>query len=459
MATIIQTIAVFPIAPDYALRPTTFDSDANAFVNRIDDLDDELNPFASQANAVAAEVNGARNTAVAQATIATDQATLALQRANAAASSAASATGAAAISGTSITSITPALGLQTWTYVETGKLPFVGMRMRAVSRAAPATNYALGYVSAFNSGTRALTLFIDQITEFAAVAADWNLVLEGQPGIAGPQAEVLMPFRIVNANDNLINEDNGKHIDCGSLITLTAGALLYPGWAAIINAQSFPVQINAQFIDGTNSRTLQPRTSGMLSFNGTAYRLARMGAQLPISQLVEISQNITAPFGVIGVKATITGGGSGAHNRIGIGAVSGSGGATAIKTFAISAGQSVNCLVGAGGISNPTAQQYWNIAGGQSSVTVNGVAVTAGGGDVGDNDYRPTGGNALNGDINLSGGNGNVGNVAGGSYWAAGGNFYDGYGKYYGAGGQFRPFDNVYEKGAKGIVFLEWIMG
>jgi len=101
-----------------------------------------------------------------------------------AAASAASATGATNVNGTSTTVRTPSVASLTWTYVETARVPAVGMRLRAASRANPTTNFAAGTVTAWD-GTSIVTINVDVIGTVPVSASDWNIILEGQRGEAG----------------------------------------------------------------------------------------------------------------------------------------------------------------------------------------------------------------------------------------------------------------------------------
>ena len=128
----------------------------------------------------AASAISARDIAVANATAAANSA------ASAAAAAAAAASNATAVNGTSVSVRTPALGSMNWVYVETGRAPQVGMRLRIASRASPSSNYALGVVTAWSPGTSTVTLTVDGIGITPLSAADWNILVDGQPGQAGP---------------------------------------------------------------------------------------------------------------------------------------------------------------------------------------------------------------------------------------------------------------------------------
>lgn len=141
---------------------------------------------------------------------------------------AASATSSAEVNGTSTTTRTPALGSMTWTYVQTNRVPAVGMRMRAVSRAAPTTNYAIGAVTAWD-GTSIVTLNVDGIGAAPASASDWNLILEGEPG-GGLEETTFVDKGTVSsgtATFTLGIGDRMQRIQAGGNITLAVS-----GWPA-----------------------------------------------------------------------------------------------------------------------------------------------------------------------------------------------------------------------------------
>ncbi|MGE3346050.1 MAG: hypothetical protein AB7I35_01305 [Ramlibacter sp.] len=247
-----------------------FAARGDATLTALPDAVDGVNEAVDYVNDAADYVEEQANTATTQATTATTQAGIA-------ATAAASATGAANVNGTSASSNTPAVGVMGFVYVETGKTPVAGMRMRAASRAALTTNYALGVVSDYNSGTRTVTLAVDLIGAAPATASDWNLILEGQPGTAGDDADVTLPTKALAANSALVAGDNGYFIACSAAITLTpdSAATLGDGWAVPGKASAAgSVTISATFDTGATSRTVPPGRTFMLTCNGSVFRLA-----------------------------------------------------------------------------------------------------------------------------------------------------------------------------------------
>lgn len=204
---------------------------------------------------------------------ATTQAGIATAAAATATAAAASATGASDVNGTSTTTRTPTVGTQTWVYVETGKLPYAGMRMRAASRAALTTNYALGTVASHDAGTRTVTLTVDQVGAAPASASDWNLLLEGEPGQPGADAEVRSLVQTRSANGTITAADLGATLRCTATITLDpdSAASLGDGFSALVDAPGHAVTI-----DGVG--TVPVAGLGLVQSDGTTITLRLLGA-------------------------------------------------------------------------------------------------------------------------------------------------------------------------------------
>lgn len=187
-----------------------------------------------------------------------------------AATSAASATAAADVNGTSASTRTPAIGSMTFVYVETGKLPAAGQWMSASSRADLDTNYATGQVTAWDAGTRTVTINVTRIGAAPASASDWNLTLEGRPG---PAAELRNPVQARASNSTITPADTANLLRCTAAITLApdSAAALANGHANAIAAEGGDVTITGVgtaprgafslfYSDGTTRRlyNLQP---------------------------------------------------------------------------------------------------------------------------------------------------------------------------------------------------------
>lgn len=153
-------------------------------------------------------------------------------------------TGSEDVNGTSVTSRTPAGGSMTWVYVETGKAPLAGMRIRAASRAAPTANFAAGTVTAYDSGTKTVTVFVDIIGGAPVAATDWNLILEGEPG---DDATLITPTVTFGATGTLVFGDEGAHVKrtATSAVGTDTAAALGDGWACFFPAALYVTTLTA----------------------------------------------------------------------------------------------------------------------------------------------------------------------------------------------------------------------
>lgn len=186
MTTITQVITALPTAPDPAtMTRDEFSTAAAAFVlAQKDALRPEINTWAGQANTVAGEVNTNAATATTQAGIATTQAGIATTQASNAASSALTAINAPGTSATSVTSDAIALGSTTIT-IQTGKALVVGMFVIQARTAAP-SDYMIGQITAYDSGTGVLTHNVLKVGGSGTYAA-WTVSLTAEPNLSsGP---------------------------------------------------------------------------------------------------------------------------------------------------------------------------------------------------------------------------------------------------------------------------------
>lgn len=325
-------------APPAAIDPAPTRLDADTFAERSDALAAWYIPFraylASLRTYLLAFIT---ELGVVQADVADkqdqadDSATAAAASAVTAAAAAASATGAADVSGTSTTVRTPTVGSQTWVYVETGKVPYAGMRMRAASRAALTTNYALGTVASYDAGTRTLSLTVDQVGAAPASASDWNLVLEGEPGPPGEDAEVDMPV-LLFAGSGTLSSDNttrGRIIHCTGTftvgsdttaahgdgysnvvvntgtgnVTLPGGTVLLPGQSALLYTDG--ATWSARVITGTGLMPL-----GKVTFSAASVALVNGVFTANYDRYLILGSDITFSNDTAGLRARLELGGS-----------------------------------------------------------------------------------------------------------------------------------------------------
>ncbi len=168
MATVPPAVTPLPDPPSTS-DPSNFDVRADAFLGALPDFQDEMDDLADNvyANAVLAEAaavsaTASAATATTQAALATTngaaQVALATTQANNAAASAATAINAPGTSATSASPLTISTGAKSFTLAQTGKAFAVGQWVSIADTAAPATNWMLGAVTAFNAGTGAMTV-------------------------------------------------------------------------------------------------------------------------------------------------------------------------------------------------------------------------------------------------------------------------------------------------------------
>ncbi len=150
-------------------------SDApDLFADRADALLGALPTFVTQTNLVATEAEADAATAASGASTATTQAGIATTKAAEAAASAISAVNAPGTSATSTTSVTIGLGVKAFT-VQTGKAFVVGQFVTVAYTTLP-TTYMFGQITAYNSGTGALSVNVTQ-TGGSGTQANWTIGL------------------------------------------------------------------------------------------------------------------------------------------------------------------------------------------------------------------------------------------------------------------------------------------
>ena len=131
--------------------------------------------FQPQANALAENVFGNAQSAHADAEAASISAGEADSSKNAAAASAQTALNAPGTSGTSVTSLTIGAGAQTFT-TQAGKAWAVGQPAIIARTSAPGTTRMSGTVTAYNTGTGAMTVAVDAVLG-TGTYTDWTISL------------------------------------------------------------------------------------------------------------------------------------------------------------------------------------------------------------------------------------------------------------------------------------------
>lgn len=168
-------MTAMPPAPNRRMEPEVFIplADAHAAAQ---------GRFVTEANALADDVQGHAVSASADAASAMASRLAAAASEGNAAFSAASALAAPSTSGSSLSNLVVGLGARTFA-TQPGKAFVVGQQVSAVSVASPA-NYMLGTVTAYNTGTGALTLDVTGFKGEGAYA-DWSLAFLGALPTAG----------------------------------------------------------------------------------------------------------------------------------------------------------------------------------------------------------------------------------------------------------------------------------
>ena len=174
-----MTITALPTAPTR--------TDSVNFATRADALMTALPQFVTDCNATAAGADLANATATAQAATATAQATIAVAQAATALTAAQSAVNAPGTNGTSTTSLSVSTGAKNLT-IQTGKAYSVGQYALLASQGSLG-NSMTGQISAYNSGTGALTVNVTT-TQGSGSYADWGVTITS-PLVSDPSAYVI----------------------------------------------------------------------------------------------------------------------------------------------------------------------------------------------------------------------------------------------------------------------------
>lgn len=151
MSAVLITKVLVPPNKATDITPEDFDDKADTFAG-------DLPEWTTQANALSTDVNAKSIVASDAATAATTKAGEALASANTAVAAASSAINTPGTNATSTTSITPVIGANSFTLAQTGKTFIVGQFVTVADSTSPSTKFFNGPITAFNSGTGAITV-------------------------------------------------------------------------------------------------------------------------------------------------------------------------------------------------------------------------------------------------------------------------------------------------------------
>jgi hypothetical protein len=176
--------------PTYTPLPTPVPqrSDPANFAVRADLLLTALPTFGGQINALAANVYNNAVEADQDATAADAHRVAAAASAATASAAALTAINAPGTQGTSTTSLAVGTGAKTLT-TQTGKAWVLGQWV-IVANSAAAANWMLGYITAYNSGTGAMTVEVTS-TGGSGTFTTWNIALSAPSSDAVPLAQLL----------------------------------------------------------------------------------------------------------------------------------------------------------------------------------------------------------------------------------------------------------------------------
>lgn len=310
-------------------------------------------------------------------------------------------------SATSTTSLAIATGSKSLT-VEVGKGFAIGQLVLIASTAAP-SNYMSGQVTAYNTGTGAMTVNVTNIGGSGTIAS-WSVSVSAVVLATAPS----LAQRTITSADTLISSDQGKLINCSGTFTLavTAAATLGNGWWCYVRDTGTGVIT----LDPSGSETVDGVTSGrvrdtiLLACDGTSFTAVKIGPN-SVMDVLTSGTSWTAPLGVRRANAKGVGGGGGGGRGAGDTnadiACGGSGAGTFGVTVPIVPGTAYTCAIGAAGTAAATGNTA-GTAGGATTLTVNGTTYTAYGGNRGPiaSNSLIDGGTASNGRVNTQGGQG-----------------------------------------------------
>lgn len=364
-------------------------------------------------------------------------------------------------SATSSTSLTIGTGTQSLV-VEAGKSFVIGQPLLIANSAAPA-NWMHGQVTSYNATSGALVVSVTTI-QGSGTASAWSVSVTSAQATSPPS----VAQRTITGAGSLVSSDHGRLINAnGTLtLTLTAAATLGNGWWCYVrNTGTGAVTLalsGEETVDGVATGPVAGTI--LLACNGTSFTAVKIGG-FDTLQVLTSGTSWTAPLGArrARVRGCGGGGGGGRSTDAAMGSP-GAGGGYFEGIYPITPGTAYTYAIGAAGV-GASAVGAAGTAGGNTTMTINGTALTGIGGGAGQPLYAASsgGGSASNGQINISGSPGVCYAYSGSGVFVAvpgssplGFGLAYGAGQGYGCGGMSGSSSGAGSNGAAGAIILEF---